>query len=52
MLSDHREFTDAEAQLLAERADERLSLGPRALHADQAITVAHNYLDTDGYSRY
>ena len=52
VLSDHREFTDAEAQLLAERADERLSLGPRALHADQAITVAHNYLDTDGYSRY
>jgi tRNA (pseudouridine54-N1)-methyltransferase len=52
VLSDHREFTDAEADLLAERADERLSLGPQALHADQAITVAHNYLDTDGYSQY
>ena len=52
VLSDHREFTDGEAELLAEHADERVSLGPRALHADGAITVAHNYLDTDGYSRY
>ena len=52
VLSDHREFTDGEAALLEARADRRLSLGPVALHADQAITVAHNYLDTDGYTRY
>jgi tRNA (pseudouridine54-N1)-methyltransferase len=49
VLSDHREFTDAEADQLATRADERVSVGPTALHADQAITVAHNFLDTGGF---
>jgi tRNA (pseudouridine54-N1)-methyltransferase len=52
VLSDHRDFTDEEARLLADVADERLRLGPRALHADHAITVAHNYLDTAGYTAY
>jgi tRNA (pseudouridine54-N1)-methyltransferase len=52
VLSDHREFTDAEAELLESRADGRVSIGPRALHADQAITVAHNFLDTSGYAEY
>ena len=52
VLSDHQEFTDEEAALLAERADERVSIGPLALHADHAITIAHNFLDTDGFTRY
>lgn len=52
VLSDHCEFTDSEAAALAEAAEERVSLGPRALHADQAITVAHNYLDTGGFQVY
>ena len=52
VLSDHRDFTDEEAELLAERADERVTLGPERLHADQAITVAHNWLDTEGFTRY
>ncbi len=52
VLSDHREFTDAETELLTDRADGRVSLGPRPLHADQAITVAHNYLDTDRFTAY
>ena len=52
VLSDHRDFTDHESSLLAEAADERLRLGPTVLHADHAITVAHNYLDTDGYTTY
>ena len=52
VLSDHRDFTDEEADLLAAVADERVRLGPHALHADHAITVAHNYLDTDGFERY
>jgi tRNA (pseudouridine54-N1)-methyltransferase len=52
VLSDHRPFTDREATLLADRADERLSVGPVTLHADQTVTVAHNWLDTDGYRRY
>jgi tRNA (pseudouridine54-N1)-methyltransferase len=50
--SDHRDFAADEAALLDDRADARVSLGPERLHADQAITVAHNYLDTEGYARY
>ncbi|MFB6103017.1 MAG: tRNA (pseudouridine(54)-N(1))-methyltransferase TrmY [Haloplanus sp.] len=52
VLSDHHDFTGAEADLLAGHADARLRLGPRALHADHAITVAHNYLDTEGFRSY
>jgi tRNA (pseudouridine54-N1)-methyltransferase len=52
VLSDHRDFTGREAELLAERVDARIRLGPRRLHADHAITVAHNWLDTEGYAQY
>lgn len=52
VLSDHREFTDDELALLDDHADLRVSLGPVALHADQAATVAHNWLDTEGYRRH
>ena len=52
VLSDHREFGVEEARVVDEYADESISLGPERLHADHAIVVAHNYLDTGGYSRY
>ena len=52
VLSDHEDFTAREAELLAERAEQRLRVGPETLHADQTITVAHNWLDTAGYSEY
>ncbi|GGL27702.1 tRNA (pseudouridine(54)-N(1))-methyltransferase TrmY [Halarchaeum grantii] len=52
VLSDHRDFTDAEATHLADSSDERVRVGPEILHADHAITVAHNYLDTDAYTSY
>jgi len=52
VLSDHEDFTAREAELLAERAEQRLRVGPETLHADQTITVAHNWLDTAGYSAY
>jgi len=52
VLSDHHDFREGEAALLADRADERVSLGPNALHADHSITVAHNYLDTAGFEQY
>ncbi|WP_306056346.1 tRNA (pseudouridine(54)-N(1))-methyltransferase TrmY [Natronococcus wangiae] len=52
VLSDHRDFTAAEAELLSEAADRRIRLGPALLHADQAITVAHHYLDTGGYEKF
>jgi tRNA (pseudouridine54-N1)-methyltransferase len=52
VLSDHRNFTDEETALLADAADERVSLGPRRLHGNQAITIAHNWLDTGGFVDY
>ncbi|MFY4813832.1 tRNA (pseudouridine(54)-N(1))-methyltransferase TrmY [Haloarcula argentinensis] len=52
VLSDHHDFRDEEAALLADHADERVSIGPKALHADHSITVAHNYLDTAGFEQY
>ena len=52
VLSDHRDFTEAEASLLAERSDQRVRVGPEVLHADHTVTVAHNYLDTDGFEVY
>ncbi|MFD1563726.1 tRNA (pseudouridine(54)-N(1))-methyltransferase TrmY [Haloarchaeobius amylolyticus] len=52
VLSDHHDFTATETDLLEEYTDQRLRLGPQLLHADQAITVAHHYLDTDGYEQF
>ncbi|MGQ4556628.1 tRNA (pseudouridine(54)-N(1))-methyltransferase TrmY [Halobellus sp. GM3] len=52
VLSDHHDFTGEEASLLSAAADERVRLGPEVLHADHAITVAHNYLDTEGFTAY
>ena len=52
VLSDHHDFTDDEAETLREAGARQVSVGPRALHADHAITVAHNYLDTEGFRRY
>jgi tRNA (pseudouridine54-N1)-methyltransferase len=52
VLSDHGEFTDREADLLAERADRRVRVGPETLHANHAVVVAHHHLDTDGYTRF
>ncbi|MFP8955165.1 tRNA (pseudouridine(54)-N(1))-methyltransferase TrmY [Natrialbaceae archaeon A-CW3] len=52
VLSDHHDFTAEEASVLEAAADQRVRLGPTVLHADQAITVAHHYLDTDGYTQF
>ena len=52
VLSDHRDFAAGEAALLEERSDRRVRLGPKRLHANHAVTVAHNWLDTDGFERY
>jgi tRNA (pseudouridine54-N1)-methyltransferase len=52
VLSDHRDFGEAELSVLDEHADRRVMLSPQRLHADQAITVAHNWLDTDGFRTY
>ena len=52
VLSDHRDFTDREESLLASRAEPRVRVGPELLHADHAVSVVHNWLDTDGYESY
>jgi len=52
VLSDHRDFTPEEQTLLEDHADRIVSLGPRRLHGDHAITIAHNFLDTDGFQTY
>jgi len=52
VLSDHGDFTDEEADLLAEASDTRVRLGPSLLHGNHAMTVAHNFLDTGGYTDY
>jgi tRNA (pseudouridine54-N1)-methyltransferase len=52
VLSDHRDFTAEESELLAEKGDERVRLSPQKLHANHAIAVAHSYLDTAGFERY
>jgi tRNA (pseudouridine54-N1)-methyltransferase len=52
VLSDHHDFTPEESEHVADLADRRLRLGPEALHADHAITVAHHWLDTEGWVRF
>jgi len=52
VLSDHNDFTDAERDLLGDRADRRVRVGPELLHADHTVSVVHNWLDTDGYAAY
>jgi tRNA (pseudouridine54-N1)-methyltransferase len=52
VLSDHRDFSDREADRLAERSEDRVRVGPERLHADHVVTVVHNWLDTDGYTSY
>ena len=52
VLSDHHDFAAGDREAVGEYDPRALSLGPVALHADQAITVAHNWLDTDGFARY
>lgn len=52
VLSDHHAFTDAERERVVDRGASAVSLGPRPLHADQAVVVAHNWLDTGGFETY
>ena len=52
VLSDHHDFAEREADLLDAHATARVTLGPERLHANHAISVAHNWLDTEGFRRY
>ncbi|AFZ72259.1 tRNA (pseudouridine(54)-N(1))-methyltransferase TrmY [Natronobacterium gregoryi] len=52
VLSDHRDFTDEETALLEDGVDHQVRIGPKRLHADQAVTVVHHFLDTDSYEQF
>lgn len=52
VLSDHNDFAPAERDALADRAERRVRVGPKRLHADHTVSVVHNWLDTDGYTDY
>lgn len=52
VLSDHHSLTDDEIEQLGDIAEHQIRLGPMILHVDHAITIAHNYLDTNGYEQY
>lgn len=52
VLSDHGAFEADEREVLERIVDRWTCLGPEAIHADHAIAVTHNWLDTDGYRSY
>jgi tRNA (pseudouridine54-N1)-methyltransferase len=48
VLGDDKGFTDAEIASVRKAGAQQLSIGPTAVHADQAITIAQNFLDRAG----
>lgn len=52
VISDHQPFTPADRATLDGIPTTQVSVGPRALHGHHVISIAHNYLDTEGYTRY
>lgn len=52
VLADHESFRDPETDLLTEYNARQARVGPTAIHANHAIAVTHNFLDTDGYRTY
>ncbi len=49
VLSNHQDLQPAYAETLATFRERQLSLGPIPLHADHAIAVVHNWLDTSDF---
>lgn len=49
VLSNHVDLGVGYREQVEAVRDERLSLGPASLHADHAIAVTHNWLDTGGF---
>ncbi|MFB6187225.1 MAG: tRNA (pseudouridine(54)-N(1))-methyltransferase TrmY [Halobacteriaceae archaeon] len=52
VVSDHKDFTNTEQSILQSHRDEKLSVSPQTLHANHAITVMQNYIDTQYYTTY
>lgn len=49
VLSDHQDLSDEEVALIESFNARRHSLGPRAIHGNHAIAVAHNLCDRTGW---
>ncbi|MCK9322585.1 MAG: tRNA (pseudouridine(54)-N(1))-methyltransferase TrmY [Candidatus Methanomethylophilaceae archaeon] len=45
VLGDNRDLTDEEENILLEKNPEKISIGPRSLHADHCIIIVHNEMD-------
>lgn len=52
VLSDHTDFTEEERRVIDSFRAESVRLSPETIHSDHAISVTHNWLDTQGYSEY
>ena len=50
ILSDNKDFSDSENQILD--SCKHVSLGSELIHTDQAIAVANNWIDTQGFEKY
>jgi tRNA (pseudouridine54-N1)-methyltransferase len=52
VLSDHESFVSEEIESLETAGAERLRIGPKRLHADHAVTIAHNWVDSAGFREF
>lgn len=52
VLSDHQDFTPTDRDTLDEHTDSTIRFGSTVVHTDHAITLAHHWLDTGGYTRF
>jgi len=52
VLSNHQTLREEDVAVLDSYRQQRITLGPERLHADHAISVAHNWLDTRGFAQY
>jgi tRNA (pseudouridine54-N1)-methyltransferase len=52
VLSDHESFASEEMETLEKAGARRVKIGPKRIHADHAIAIAHNWVDTAGYEQY
>lgn len=52
VLADHENFTPSERDCFADHSVETVRFGPTVVHTDHAVTIAHHWLDTQGYTRF
>lgn len=52
VLSDHESFDTSDTTIIGDHDPQRVRLSPTVVHTDHAITLAHQWLDTEGYTRF